>query len=246
MFALIGGYGLEKILTDASVERHEATFEDEKIHGKAPSFEIYKGKIGSKDIAVIPRHGAAHDLPPHNVPYKSMFLALKRMGVDAVITVNSVGIMNPEIKKGSFILLRDFVNFGREVTFFERFDGEAMHASMSEPYDSRINAALEKAIAKAKAEFHPEAVYVNSHGPRLETVEEIKRVYSPSGDVIGMTGAYEAILARELDMRIASICIGANYAEGCGEKADFSEIKGTMQSMQGKLFEILNEAIRLL
>jgi len=246
MIALIGGYGLEKMLKSSVAEQCEAAFEDEKINGKAPHFEIYNGHAGDKSVIVVPRHGAAHDLPPHNVPYKSIMKALKEKGASALITVNSVGIMNPKMGKGSFILLRDFVNFGKEMTFFERFNSNAMHVSMRCPYDERINNALEKTLAKSGAAFHVGAVYVNSHGPRLETAEEIRKKYGPLGDVIGMTGAYEAMLARELGIPMATICIGANYAEGCGENPEFADIKKSTQSMQAMLFSVLEEAIKLL
>ena len=246
MIGIIGGYGLEKILKNPREEKHEARFDDEKISGDFPVFQSFKGKVAGKDVMVIPRHGVNHDLPPHRVPYKSMIRLLKDRGVRKLITVNSVGVMNARIKRGSFILVKDFVNFGKDLTFFDSFREGPRHTNMSEPYSREINEALKKALRKAGVKFHTDAVYVNSHGPRFETPSEIEKKYAPCGDLVGMTGAYEAILANELAIPLGTVCLGMNYAEGRGVKVGFEDIKRAAAAMQEKLFIIIKEAVRLL
>lgn len=237
MIGLIGGYGLEGLIERPKKENHDAIFGKEK-----GTFQTIEGNVAGKNAIMIPRHGINHDTPPHMIPYMSMIRLLKHRDVDGLITVNSVGIMKPDITKGSFILLKDFVNFGKEVTFFDDFKDGAHHTNLSEPYSARMNSVLSKSLSKKKLKFYPDKIYVNSHGPRLETPSEIRNKFKPCGDVVGMTGAYEAILANELGIPIATICMGANYAEGCGERANFDEMKKTISKMQQNLFSVLRDA----
>jgi 5'-methylthioadenosine phosphorylase len=59
-------------------------------------------------------------------------------------------------------------------------------------------------------------VYWESIGPRFETPAEI-RMIAQHADVIGMTIASECVIAGELGLRYAAVCIVDNLANGVGE-----------------------------
>jgi 5'-methylthioadenosine phosphorylase len=61
-------------------------------------------------------------------------------------------------------------------------------------------------------------VYWQTKGPRLETKAEIAMM-TGFADVVGMTMASEAVIARELDLPYASLCSVDNFAHGIGKKA---------------------------
>ena len=67
--------------------------------------------------------------------------------------------------------------------------------------------------------FVPEArlggVYVQTRGPRIETVAEVAAL-AKIADIVGMTVASEATLACELGMDFAALCTIDNYANGLG------------------------------
>jgi 5'-methylthioadenosine phosphorylase len=243
---LLGGYGLQELLENSVISEQEAIFDDEKIHGKFPKFYVFQGEIEGKKVVIIPRHGVSHNIPPHKVPFKSIITRFVELGVDKIITINSVGILNTKYKKPSFFIISDFVSMGKEVTFFDLFEDEAHHTNMSRPYDEEMNKIIEDVMKNLGLTFYRDVVYVNSHGPRLETPSEIKRKYAPLGDIIGMTNAYEVILANEKNMPISSIGIGVNYAEGLGERADFNEMKVMMKKMQSDIHRVLKEVIKRL
>jgi purine nucleoside phosphorylase len=59
-------------------------------------------------------------------------------------------------------------------------------------------------------------VYIQTTGPRLETKAEIEMLKA-FGDVVGMTMASEATLAKELGLPYASICSIDNFCHGITE-----------------------------
>ncbi|MGM5482593.1 MAG: hypothetical protein ACQESF_03970, partial [Nanobdellota archaeon] len=72
-------------------------------------------------------------------------------------------------------------------------------------------------IAKANSiDVLKNAVYWQSKGPRFETKAEVKMI-SNFADIVGMTMASEATLARELKIPYANISIIDNLAHGLGK-----------------------------
>lgn len=49
-------------------------------------------------------------------------------------------------------------------------------------------------------------VYVQTRGPRFETVAEV-RFLATLGHIVGMTGAHEATYCQERGLRYASVCM---------------------------------------
>jgi len=240
---LIGGYGLEEIVENSKTETCQAQFEDEKIKGQLPNYGLIHGKISDKEVLIIPRHGPDHSFPPHNVPFKSYFQKFEQESVDKIITTNSVGVMNRDWEVPCLFLIEDFVNEGQEVTYHERFPDQPVHINLSHPYDRQLKQKIKKQAQELGFKLITDAVYVNSEGPRLETKAEISNKYSPLGDVIGMTGAKEAILANEKELPIASIGMGANKAEGMGDEAKIDDIIRETEKLQNKVYQIMRRVI---
>jgi 5'-methylthioadenosine phosphorylase len=63
-------------------------------------------------------------------------------------------------------------------------------------------------------------IYAATQGPRLESAAEIDRLARDGADMVGMTGMPEAALARELDLRYATVAVVVNYAAGRGDSAE--------------------------
>ena len=69
------------------------------------------------------------------------------------------------------------------------------------------------------------ATYTQTRGPRFETKAEI-RVLAAAGDLVGMTCAHEATLARELGLPYAVICMVDNMANGlAAQEITYQEFK---------------------
>jgi 5'-methylthioadenosine phosphorylase len=90
-------------------------------------------------------------------------------------------------------------------------------------------------------------VYACTQGPRLETAAEIERIARDGGDLVGMTGMPEAVLAREAELDYAALCVVVNHAAGRGSSAVRIEMKEIEQVMDGAItraVEVLTHAVR--
>jgi 5'-methylthioadenosine phosphorylase len=195
-----------------------------------------KTPYGSSDVlsspdgrfVVVPRHGPGHSVPPHMINYRAMIAALDKMGVEKVIATSAVGSMNREFKVGEVGLVGQFLDFtkSRKGTFF---DEKVHHTDMTEPYSSVLNGALKRSAKRMGVDLKEGLVYVCAEGPRFETAAEIKMYRTLGGDVVGMTGVPEVVLANEKGMEYASVVIATNWAAGMQHKVSHEEVLGVMK-----------------
>ena len=88
-------------------------------------------------------------------------------------------------------------------------------------------------------------VYGATQGPRLETIAEINRLQRDGCDVVGMTGMPEAALAREVDIRYASICLVVNPAAGKSDQLiTMADINQVIDNGMKDVKSILNHFIK--
>ena len=164
--------------------------------------------LQSENLLFIQRHGKNADTPPHNINYRANIAAVRQLGFSTIIAINSTGSLDPKIPPGSLLIPHDYFNLFNIPTFFDnklKFTIPGLDPGLREYI---LNTADSNA-------FHviPKGVYFQARGPILETPTEINFA-KQIGDVIGMTMAHEAILAKELDLSYASICMVDNYANG--------------------------------
>ena len=201
----------------------------------------YITRMNGSDVAIIPRHANAEEhTPPHMINYRANVWAAKELGGKRIISTNSVGTMKDH-SIGSFVLLDDFVDFtkNRTSTFF---DTETVHVDMVEPYCPEIKGCLADSLER-KGFDYSEGTYVCTEGPRFETRAEIAMMRQ-FGDVVGMTGVPEVILAKELELCYASICTVTNYACGLGTgKLTVDEVVDSLRGAQGALLGVVSDAI---
>ncbi|HJH31307.1 MAG TPA: S-methyl-5'-thioinosine phosphorylase [Methanosarcinaceae archaeon] len=211
------------------------------IHTPYGNVTAYFTRMNGDDVAIIPRHaGAEEHTPPHMINYRANVRAVHELGAKCIISTNSVGTMRDH-SIGSFVLLDDFMDLtkNRISTFF---DTETVHVDMVEPYCPRIKKCLANSLGNGGFTYS-EGTYVCTEGPRFETRAEIAMM-KQFGDVVGMTGVPEVILARELELCYASICTVTNYACGLGNgKLTVDEVVSILNGAQDMLFEVVSDAI---
>lgn len=213
MLAVIGGSGLSRI---AGLEQAG----DDPIatpYGPTSS-PLARGRPGTGDgeeIVFLARHGPAHTIAPHLVPYRANLWALQDAGATEIVTVNSVGSLRTEWEPGRIVLPDQLIDYtwGRDLTFAEP-EGPFVHFDFSHPYTPALR---ERVLAAAAAIGQPlvdGATYGCTQGPRFETPAEIRRMAGDGCDLVGMTAMPEAGLARELGLAYCAICIVGNLAAG--------------------------------
>src|SRR4051812_45096073 len=157
---------------------------------------------------VAQRHGeAAAYVLPDRIDHVANLRALADAGCDRVLALGSVGGLRPDLGPGTLLCPDDFIALtAGPVTALE---GPAAHRVPD--FDREWRAEVVAAFAGAGAELRDGGVYWQSTGPRLETPAEIQLI-AAHADVIGMTIATESVVAGELGLRYAAVCIVDNLA----------------------------------
>lgn len=193
---------------------------------------VVRGSVGGVETIFMYRHGAGHTLPPHRINYRANIWALRELGVTGIIATNAVGSLQTALTPGSLVLPNSFLDFtsGRSATFYDGSDGIVEHVDVTEPYCATLRAALQNA-ARAASLIITEGCYVCTNGPRYETASEVRAFALLGGNIVGMTGVPEVVLAREAGLCYASICLVTNLGAGIsGDKLAHSEVLKVMSS----------------
>lgn len=173
---------------------------------------IISGKLGGAELFFLPRHGKRHRFLPSEVPYRANIWALKKLGVDWVISISAVGSLREDIAPGGNVVLVDqFIDrtTGRDRTFFG--DGLVAHVSMADPVCGTLHQYLRQAATDLDAKVHDSGTYVCIDGPAFSTRAESNWFRSMGADVVGMTNLPEARLAREAELSYCTVALPTDY-----------------------------------
>ncbi len=176
-----------------------------------PSDQILKTTYNNKEVYFLPRHGRGHYISPSNINFRANIDALKQLGVTDILSVSAVGSLKEDLPPGKFVIVDQFIDrtFARNKTFFD--DEIVAHVSMAHPTSNSIMNACEEAIKKEGINYQRGGTYVVMEGPQFSTLAESNLYRSWKADVIGMTNMPEAKLAREAEIRYASVSMVTDY-----------------------------------
>lgn len=212
MLAFIGGTGLTT-LEDFSVL---SSILVETPFGKpsAPVLKVGHDSASAQSALFLARHGHPHGIAPHAVNYRANVWALREQGATAIVSVNAVGSIDPSLRPTMLVLPDQLIDYtwGRAGTFAP--DDAVQHFDFSFPYDAELSERLRSAAHLHGIELRSGGIYGATQGPRLETAAEVARLARDGCTLVGMTGMPEAILARELGLPYASLCLVVNPAAG--------------------------------
>jgi len=190
------------------------------------------------NLYFIQRHGNKPYLPPHKINYHANLMALKELGVEQIISVNSVGSLKENIKPGTFVVVDDYFSPWFIPTYF---DEQAVHTSPN--IDKPLRKLLVDTIKQLGFNLENVGTYVHALGPRFETKAEI-RWMSQVGDVVGMTAGGEIALANELKLPIALLTMVDNFANGIsGEDVNYKDFKVQSKMNLLKVEAVLRSAL---
>ena len=204
--AIIGGSGLYDVeeFKDRELIKLKTPWGD-------PSDKILKTKYKTKEIFFLPRHGRGHFISPSKINFRANIDALKQLGVTDLVSISAVGSLKENLSPGKFVIVDQFIDrtFARNKTFFD--DEIVAHVSMAHPTSNGLMNACEEAIKKEKIEYQRNGTYIVMEGPQFSTLAESNLYRSWKADVIGMTNMPEAKLAREAEIRYASVSMVTDF-----------------------------------
>jgi 5'-methylthioadenosine phosphorylase len=202
---ILGGTGLYEIDGIRNVEesRIETPF-------GSPSDSYIIGDLEGKKIAFLSRHGRGHRLLPSDINYRANIYGFKMLGIERIISVNSVGSLREEIRPRDIIFSDQFFDrTRRKSTFFG--EGIAAHISFAQPVCPDLSGTLFKITQDLGLRAHAGGTYMCMEGPAFSTKAE-SRIYRSWGcDVIGMTSATEARLCREAEICYVTMNLATDF-----------------------------------
>ncbi|MFQ5543364.1 MAG: S-methyl-5'-thioadenosine phosphorylase [Nitrospiria bacterium] len=177
----------------------------------SPSAKFVFGALEGIPVVFLARHGLGHTLLPSEINYRANIFAMKKIGVERIISVSAVGSMKEEIAPGHIVIPDQFYDLTkkRENTFFGK--GIVAHVSFAEPICPDLSASTAQTGSEIGGTIHRGGVYLCMEGPQFSTRAESNVHRSWGVDVIGMTNATEAKLAREAEICYVTIALSTDY-----------------------------------
>ena len=240
---IIGGSGLYAMsgLTDTKEARVKTPFGD-------PSEVFVTGTLEGKRVAFLARHGRGHRILPGEINYRANIYALKTLGVERIISVSAVGSLQEDLRPGEFLVADQFVDRTRHrvSTFFG--EGLVAHVSFAHPTCGELSGVLADASVHCGVPVHRKGTYLCMEGPQFSTYAEATMHRQLHFEVIGMTNATEAKLAREAELCYATIAMITDY--DCWhpehESVTGAQILAMLQQNAENAQNVLREAVRAL
>ena len=177
----------------------------------APSGPFRVGMVGGKRVAFLARHGAGHRLSPSEINYRANIWGFKQLGVKRLVSASAVGSLKPELHPRHFVIVDQFIDRtrARTATFFGH--GLVAHVSLADPTCPQLRELATAAGKSVGATVHSGGTYLCMEGPQFSTRAESEVYRSWGADVIGMTNATEAKLAREAEICYASVAMVTDF-----------------------------------
>lgn len=206
---IIGGSGLYKMEALKDVEEIEIY-----TPFGSPSDKLIMGNLAGNSVVFLARHGRNHTLLPSEVPYRANIYAMKKVGVEYIISASAVGSLKAEAKPLDMVVPDQFIDRtkNRISTFFG--EGIVAHIAFADPVCHQLAKVLIDAIASLNltdVTLHKSGTYVCMEGPAFSTKAESHLYRSWDATVIGMTNLPEAKLAREAEIAYATLALVTDY-----------------------------------
>jgi len=203
---IIGGSGLYQMagLADLKEISLETPF------GR-PSDNFVTGTLEGKRIAFLARHGRGHYILPSELNFRANIYAMKKLGVERIISASAVGSLKEEHKPLDILVPDQFFDrtCGRISTFFG--EGLVVHVSFAHPVCPHLSDKLVKAGKASGVTVKRGGTYLCMEGPAFSTVAESNVYRSWNMDIIGMTNLQEAKLAREAEICYVTMALVTDY-----------------------------------
>lgn len=205
---VIGGSGLYQMeqLKDIEDVRVSTPFGD-------PSDAFILGTIEGRRVAFLPRHGRGHVISPSEINFRANIYAFKMLGVEWIIASSACGSFKEELNPGTIVVIDQFYDRtnarGDRRTFFE--GGIVAHVQFADPICPVLSDVLYSAGTEVGAKIVKGGTYLNMEGPAFSTRVESLVHKSWGVDVIGMTNLFEAKLAREAEIHLATLALVTDY-----------------------------------
>jgi len=207
-----------------------------------PSESITLGTFHGRKVAILPRHGKGHTIPPHRINFRANIQALKQLGVSRIFALAACGSLKEDYRAGEVVIPDQFIDWSKQVHTFFDAQGKFYHVSMADPFCPELSKLLAAAARGLKIPVHDKGTYLKIDGPQFST-KSASRMYRQFADIIGMTSIPEAILAREKEICLSVIATVTDYDVWADKPVSYEEIRSVMKKNMENTEKILEAVI---
>jgi purine-nucleoside phosphorylase len=226
-------------------------------YGEIPGFPVstVSGHAGEliigtiNNVNIIAMNGRVHYYEGHSIEeviFPIRIFAL--LGIKNLILTNAAGGINTGYVPGSFMVIKDHINFsgvsplrGKNLDEFGvRFP------DMSEVYNKELTEKMKAAVYNNTQKRY-EGVYAYMQGPSYETPAEIRMLRTLGADAVGMSTVPEAIVARHCGINVVGVSCVTNMAAGISKVAlSHEEVKITADKAKEQFKTIIKDFIGMI
>ncbi len=199
---MIGGHSLLESAFAADASRVEVDVEGGSVT-----------VVDAGQFVALQRHGLDQYRAPHAIDHAANLRAVAALGCDRVLAIGSVGSLHVDLGVGSFVAPDDYIALHLGLSLSDDAPGHQVRG-----FDKGWRSEVLGAWRALAGEWLVDGgVYWQTIGPRFETPAEI-RLLATYANVVGMTIASECIVAGELGLSYAAVCVVDNLANGVGDQ----------------------------
>jgi 5'-methylthioadenosine phosphorylase len=200
---VVGGHGILGTEFAAGAERLDV----DTPHGPV-------ALLDAGPYVVLQRHGIDRFTSAPHVNHRAHVRALADLDCDRILGLASVGSLHRDAPVGTFVAPDDFIALQLGISFSDGAEGH-QSPGFHPAWRARV---METWAEHTDVPLRDGGVYWQTIGPRFETPAEI-RLLAAHAHLVGMTIASECVLAGELGIPYAAVCVVDNLANGVGETA---------------------------
>lgn len=220
--AIILGSGLGSVLLD-SLKNYQEIFYHELPGFPHLTIPGHEGRllIGNlNQVPILCLQGRAHLYEGTKAEViKTQIRTLKLLGIENLIVTNAAGGLDPRIRVGSLILIKDHMNFQGSNPLIGPNDEEygPRFIAMRDIYSPKLRCLFHQTAAKINLTL-TEGVYLGVTGPCFETPAEVTAFQRLGASMVGMSTVSEVIIAHHCGLHIAGISAITNACEGLSDE----------------------------
>ncbi len=176
--------------------------------------ELLLGRIGGTAAAVM--SGRAHFYESDSMDGLTFAIrVLAATGIETLVLTNSAGGVTPRMEPGAIVLIEDHIALpalaGASPLVGPNVGPGPRFPAMAGAYDAGLRERARQAAGELGIAVEG-GVYAMVGGPNFETPAEVQMLATLGADVVGMSTAAEAIVARHCGLRVLGISVVTNRA----------------------------------
>lgn len=190
--------------------------EEQKIETPFGRTPVWVGHVSQRRIAFIARHGLGHTHLPNMINFRANLWALKKLDVKAIVSTTVCGVLDVSMPLAKPVIFSDLyfpdnrLPNGETCSIFnENGAQDRGHFIFDRPFSDE----LRQQLIDVSQDPIQDAVYAHVNGPRFNSKPEI-RALQFHASFLSQTAGPEVVLAGELEMPIALLGFGVDYANG--------------------------------